>query len=699
MWYTGVLLINLTFLFQAYIWGGLYSVDRIFYQLHFRTNLSSLAWYIFAGVLLTFIQWIIDFKYKSEIQILRCCSLKFDKKEYFFTCYPIFLVWCFFPLAFICLPLTILLFGFIFFRLHKGGFIKFTFKFSKVHGLYITILLAALVFVWSFYLQYNAYNSLFLHYQDWCEYAENYWRMAFGDLPWRNYLACAGHWNLLPNIIMSNIIKLFPRPEAIFSVSAILLALSPLLAWKLSETCRLPAGMGIAAAVFAALNPVLINQSLSLFYGYHPILFQIPLILGFFYFWEKHNSIGMYTMILLSLLIQETTAILWLGYGIYTVIIERKLIKGGLLSLLSIAFFSAACYFACQGRAAASQLFHYARLGNSFTEVIFSPITKPIVFINVLFSSEVLSFTLLVILPFAFLLKKSWLLISLLPIYAGIVLQDSPDVKNISMQYGLELTVWILAVVIINSKENNYKNLRSSYFASLITTLICTYFFATLPLIGKCSATHILKRPSAKKAIDFFSNHILPDTRVFTTKRLRSHLLWNTSIVNNISELKIGDSIILDLHDDMEPVESLRRELLQRKDIFPVSSYNWYGRHFIILRKGEPKNNKLPLPFILPQTSLKYGKELPCNNPDYKIRMIKSKNNACHLLIAPVKSVDYEVDIDITLYYPNRKVSRLLVYGEGVCLAGIDKVYYAKLPDPIPISIDVKLKKRYSFGN
>lgn len=74
------------------------------------------------------------------------------------------------------------------------------------------------------YLQKTAYNTLFLFFHGWREYATHYLRLAFsGEATLRDWTAGCGHLNLLMNIIMGTALRLFPAPETVFFLNGVMI--------------------------------------------------------------------------------------------------------------------------------------------------------------------------------------------------------------------------------------------------------------------------------------------------------------------------------------------------------------------------------------------------------------------------------------------------------------------------------------------
>ena len=106
--------------------------------------------------------------------------------------------------------------------------------------------------------------------------------------------------------------------------------------------------------------------------------------------------------IALSLLIQETVAVFWAGWGLFLIVGEKKYRKGLLLFLAMAAWFA---FLACvlqpwaAGDAVYGQNFHYAALGATPLEAALSPFLRPGAFWGSLFSSRGLFFAAVLLTP------------------------------------------------------------------------------------------------------------------------------------------------------------------------------------------------------------------------------------------------------------------------------------------------------------
>jgi uncharacterized membrane protein len=327
--------------------------------------------------------------------------------------------------------LAITVVGWVVFR--SGNII--TLKLPDIPAKWLTFILISgwlLLTVWGYYVQVKAYDSLYFIYGDWNQYAAHYQHLLSGSARWVQWLAGAGHWNFGVNIVMTGLFWLWNAPDTIFIVNALVIASAiPLGGW-LSWKCRNGSWATLSILPVAVLNPVLSNQFLAHFYGFHPIVFFIPLILGFFIAREYKCRWMMVLMLVLSLMVQETVCVIWAGYAIYLLCCKQWK-RGALLLAAMIGFFfflSRVVIPAAHDTADYTQMFHYAQLGDNMGEVLLSPFLRPGAFWGTLFERSAVCFVLTLLVPFFFgVILNPGLLITMVPLAAGICLQNSAEFK------------------------------------------------------------------------------------------------------------------------------------------------------------------------------------------------------------------------------------------------------------------------------
>lgn len=118
--------------------------------------------------------------------------------------------------------------------------------------------------------------------------------------------SAAAHWNGAVNLLMSAAIRLVPAPETIFLLNSVMIFSAVPLVYLLGRRLKLPVATALVFALFFLFSPVVSNQPLSLFYGFHPVNLLPALFLLFFLFRERRQYAAAGAVMLLTLFVQET---------------------------------------------------------------------------------------------------------------------------------------------------------------------------------------------------------------------------------------------------------------------------------------------------------------------------------------------------------------------------------------------------------
>ena len=421
--------------------------------------------------------------------------------------------------------------------------------------------------LWGIYMQFESYDRLWFTYTDWTEYYLGYLGIVRDPLNVLRWLYNAGHFNPLPNLLISPILALFPSPRTLFLLNSVFLYLAVPLWYLLARELgmrRFPAGMLAVLLMFHFTIP---NLNLSLFYGFHPIVMFPAILLAFYYFYRKENRTGTVVMFLLSLLLQETTTVFWCGWALF-LLLKRKYWQGILLGLFSCGWFaftvkvvSPAVKKMLYGMPDSwntnyVQTFHYGEIGNSISEILLAPFTKTAVFFGQFASPLNFYFIAVLLLGFFPLaLAEPLLLLASLPLLAGLFLMGGSDALNISMWYQTEIfTILTLASAAgywrflregspvssvflagIPERTGSRRAARAAVFAVAAGLLLCGLFFGRLP-IGKYAFSRIQERPDCTEIIAEVRRLVPPGQFMLGTKQMLMHFLDRP--IGNIMDMK-----------------------------------------------------------------------------------------------------------------------------------------------------------------
>ena len=396
-------------------------------------------------------------------------------------------------------------------------------KFPEMKWAVYSVILLTILTLWnSFYIQDAAFKALYLVFGDWGQYAECYLQLASGSATLKQWLVSAGHCNGLVNLIMAAAVALVPSPRTIFFVNAAVLASALPLSFLLARCSALKPGTALLCAGLAAVYPIFTRQSLCLFYGFHPIVFFIPLLLCFFIARSKKSLWGMTVCVVLSLFVQETVAIFWVGWGLYLFAAEKKFLAGTLLALGMAGWFAFLTLFLQPWGGDAqvyAQSFRYAALGSSPLEIAMSPFCKPAVFWSFFFSLRNITFAALILVPSLFaVIPFPAVLLTGLPLLGGFFMQSSEAVKTPLLQYGVELGTlcWALAIVNLGrlyKGEKSWLSGRGRIFNGTLCALtagilIGYIYFGYGYKFGLYPGDHCYFGEDASKSLNFLKKHL-----------------------------------------------------------------------------------------------------------------------------------------------------------------------------------------------
>ena len=559
----------------------------------------------------------------------------------------------------------------------------------------ILCIVSVLMVGWGYFLQMKSSKNLYINYWDWGVYVESYLRLASGSASWKEWFSTGLHWNPLVNVISAGFVWLFPYEEAFFLFNSILIYSVVPLVWLFGRQLQLKPFHCFCLALSAAFCPVYGNLSLSVYYGFHPIYYCIPLILLYFIFREKNNRAGMALCLIATLLVKETMMIFWFGYGIW-LLCRRRWLPGALFAVGGLAGFGILSSWVIPHLADWSVYpqasFLYSTLGKSTTELILSPFVRPAAFWSVCLQWQNFAFLATLLIPFFFCI---WLfpdmMIALLPLLAGICLRSSPEVKNIALWYGVEATTLLAALSVINCNRirmgeksvwtrivflrqrggcSRRLQLTSLLTAVLVVNIAAHYSFA-MTLWGKYNFRPVMNMPDGSEIVAAIREKLPPRARVLATERLRNHFMYQHPTVDFASQRKIGDYLVLALHDRSidtdEKLEKVRREISSDPKVIPIDSFNLSGRLIVMFAVSDGKVTS-PIPRLRQISASEFagiGMPFPCKNSDIRIRYL-FRNDRHVFLIRLEKTPNYDFDFVYSISGPWGRIRNSSVFGWGL---------------------------------
>lgn len=553
-------------------------------------------------------------------------------------------------------------------RLCKG-YIRRIPEFSEKFSLLTVGIVSILLLWWLWYMQCSAFDGLYLIFGDWGQYTEAYMRLAHGGFSIKELLCSAGHFNPLINCIMSAAMFIYPSERTIFFINAIVIVSAVPLSYLLAKSNGLKSNSALLCALLAGVYPVFTRQTTALFYGFHPIVFFIPAVLGFFIARSKGSHLYMWIFFALSLLIQETVAVFWGGWGLYNIVVMRRY-RTGIFMIAALMVWFAFLILLVQpwaaGSAAYGQSFHYASLGNSPVEIALSPFTKPDVFWGNLLSLRNALFAAILITPvLCGVVTFPGMLTVGIPIAGGFFMQSSEEIKTPLLQYGVELGTLLWCMTIINlgrlkkGEKPWFKGRRGAYYGAITAVSVCVaagyIFFGFGFKFGIYPGEKCIHKPDALQVIAYLKK-TLPENpeRVLLPERLLAHFMFDYKIAKVSENYKNGDWLIIDMHDPVfesaEKVESLRRKLYCDPACRPVTQANFDGKQLVLIHIAEPGTKHFITPVRMSEAQFK---KVAGFNVNSGISTVEAKYDGrmLHFRLKETPDVDYELNIET--YFPD----------------------------------------------
>ena len=545
--------------------------------------------------------------------------------------------------------------------------------------------------------QICAYDRLILLYSDWGIYFSGYRQLAENPYDsFTQWLSIGNHFNPAVNVFMAMLMFISPKVTTLFAVNSFLIASVVPLTYWFARCLKLPQIICALCCFAAAFNPMLSNQHTTLTYGYHPIIFLVPVFLLFCIAWEKRSVTGMVCAGIFMCGIKETVFIFASG-----VILLRCLKKKWFHAAASALSLGGVFWFVthyilprCDGGNSYFQLFQYNSLGNSVIEIILSPLLSPGVFWGKFFRIGNLSFILLLLLPFipAVFYAPRYLLAAL-PIISGIMIKDCYlDQHNIVQQYGVEITAWFFAAFVYGTHAA-YKNGRITcgFTAALLFGALAGFFFVgKTPVWGTYSATPVRQSPHIGILREEIKKTVPSSASVAVSSK------WGAQLTESHRKLLFqldhpdADYTILDFTDsfaDMQQQMQVRDAFLLGQNAHPVRFMNLRGCQTVVFKKGKGAWN---LPFIVnrsPKQLLPGASDLPLNTPDISGRAVVSGHpqKSLILFLAPAPGVNKDLSLRITAYHQQELRSWFIRWGYGLYPAYMmkkDQSFAVQLPLP-----------------
>lgn len=590
-------------------------------------------------------------------------------------------------------------------------------------GLLMIILFTVLLVGWFAYIQAKALKILFMSYHDW----GLYFNIIDNTLKGKWFYADIAQGSFLPihfepgmTLLLAPYVWLFRTPNAFFVLTSALLFCGGIFVYLFARQLKISSRAGLALAFCVMLFPSLSNMNIAIFYGFHSLYVAIPLILLYFYFYEKKNYTVAICMFLISLTIKETVAVFWVGLGlVYLINGNRKF--GLLLILAACAYFFTVVKIVVPAISVSPQKVYeysnrFSEFGPGFTDILLAPVTKPVLFWGTLFRPHCIAFMLLLIIPlFTLLLSRPLLLLGGCITIGFVCLQTNDQLQNISIWYQSEYIALTFACLALNYRKllDSYREKINPWFRalawkidlslyrdklpgavilSLLTTACFSYYFFGLSVTGKNSVMPILGAENCDEDVRQILKVVPPGVEVTASARIGAHLILRNPVsIGHVFGQPIKDYVILDVNDplDVRFSDPSRFRFLKDKTFNLIVNQRFKGHQVLIFHR-EPQQPLKSTVVQIPADKWELtGNVIPVQNPAFAVRGgivgPNPKERSAVFFIRLLKKVDLDVEIDIQLYDGVKLINERFLFGNATfpaCFAAPGDCFPVRIPLP-----------------
>jgi len=334
---------------------------------------------------------------------------------------------------------------------------------------------------------------------------------------------------------------------------------------------------------------------------FHPVVLAIPILLSAWYAWECRKYLLMYVFVFLAMMCQEEIWILIGSMGLFLALFARERKHGIILTILGWGgFIALALWFfpLFRGGEEYFYLHRYAYLGSSSGEILRNLILHPTLWLGKLFSSRVMMFIILMLLPVAFLpLWRPKYLLMLLPTLLYSALSNEPLQTSIFVQYAAPYVPFLMVssvygVISFTSRYEKSQNhpilkanlkeiLQSASITVFIIALACNIFFSPFPHGYAYQETQLTKEfdyGAVKETIKL----IPVNAKVAAGSKFAVHLIRKE--LRLFPDIGGADVVIFDLDDYHEPKTGEKiRKLLNQSGW----ELKYYKLNILVLKREE----------------------------------------------------------------------------------------------------------------
>lgn len=458
------------------------------------------------------------------------------------------------------------------------------------------------------YVQYYDLYHLTLIFSDWSVYVISYQELAADgfSVPWK-FFNTGGHFNLLPNLLGTLLFTITSDPFAIFILNSLVIYSAVPCTYFAARSNGVAPFHSLLFALGLLFHFTLANLNSCVFYGYHPNIYMIPLFLLFWGYFSQKKYLTAAVFVVLSLLVQETFAVFWFGFGLFLTLFysgKWRLAGAGIMLLMVGWFFFATRVVMSWGDAANAaqyhQMFHYSNLGNSIPEIVLSPFVRTEIFFRELFSIENFYFALMLFISFpAVVFYPKLAVVTILPLL-GIFLLNGNLLCNVAMQYQVEVFVVLIAASVSGlacCAKRSVSRTNAVLCGALMAFFVCGSFIGRVPWGFFKGVIKAKAKEDCREKIEKIKSIIPAGSKIQTSYAYQAHFIGR-NILYDFSEGKIrsdADYIILpwrDLFMGKEQIDELIGQIRDSEQ-WNLTSIDSDVYKAFVLERIKPQNKSL----------------------------------------------------------------------------------------------------------
>jgi len=485
---------------------------------------------------------------------------------------------------------------------------------------WILLFFTAAFIIQGVYIHVEAWKRQYMSFPDtglFTELAYNTWQGHYFISFWQNSVNFFGdHFEPAFWLLYLPLIGLFPSAVTSMVTGAILLWGSALLLFGFARSRGLPGYGCFLLALCWLLYPAVSNMNLSLIYGFHPDFFFLPVLIAFYWAWEKDNIRWALFFWVFSLLLKETNGAFWFGWGVCQLFGTRR--KWGILiGICSLVYFLVCLKLVIPAFRADAGNYQYMRefsaLGGSVGEIMLSPFLQLPELLRRLFSARNLLFVILLLLPTVIAaagrrleMFSGWMIVLFL------FLRGNPEWVCPHYWYQTENAAVLLIVAVLGCEtalkrpDNRWFRLLIAprrrvrdLFHPLLLALVAgagmSHYFYAQSFYGASSYQDILRYPDCTAAVQKIKALIPPGDTIIADARTASHFI----IRNRMHELGVwpgkSDWVVYDLEEKRLVGWPLHMSMMNAPDLQLSGYFPYPGHEYYIFKQTADKTIVSPL--------------------------------------------------------------------------------------------------------